>query len=128
MQRKMLKAKIRGGRITATALHYEGSIAIDGSLLEAADILPGEQVHVLNINNGSRLTTYAIVAPSGSGEIALKGAAARSAQPGDEVIILTYCSVDDQKARKFVPCVVHVDRDNRACGLTKPFSTRTEIP
>jgi len=116
MQRTMLKSKIRGGRITATELHYEGSIGIDRMLLDAADILVGEQVHVLNVNNGSRIVTYAIAAPAGSGAIALKGAAARLGQVGDEVIILTYCGRDDQESRQFIACVVHVDRDNRVCA------------
>jgi len=113
MQRTMLKSKIHCARLTATELHYEGSIAIDRCLMDAADILPGEQVHVLNVSNGSRIVTYAIPASAGSGEIALKGAAARSGQVGDEVIILTYCALNDEDAPRFTPRVVHVDRDNR---------------
>lgn len=115
MQRTMLEAKIRGSRLTATELHYEGSVAIDSLLLEAAGILSGEQVHVVNVNNGARIVTYAIAAPSGSGAIALKGAAARTGQVGDEVIILAYCNVEDSEARHVIPRVIHVDRDNRAC-------------
>lgn len=113
MQRTMLKSKIHRARLTATELRYEGSVGIDRLLMEAADILPGEQVHVLNVSNGSRIVTYAIPAPEGSGEIALKGAAARSGQVGDEVIILSYCSLNDEDAREFTARVVHVDRENR---------------
>jgi len=119
MQRTMLKAKIHRARLTATELHYEGSVGIDRLLMEAADILPGEQVHVLNVSNGSRIVTYAIPATEGSGEIALKGAAARSGQVGDEVIILSYCSLDDEDARQFTARVVHVDRDNRMNQATR---------
>jgi aspartate 1-decarboxylase len=113
MQRTMLKSKIRGGKITATELHYEGSVAVDRLLIAAADILPGEQVHVLNVSNGSRIVTYAIAAPEGSGEIALKGAAARLGQVGDEVILLTYAQVDENGTRSFKSRVVHVGRRNR---------------
>ncbi len=114
MQRTMLKSKIHRARLTATELLYEGSVGIDRLLMDAADILPGEQVHVLNVSNGSRIVTYAIPAPAGSGEIALKGAAARSGQVGDEVIILSYCSLNNDDVRKFTARVVHVDRENRA--------------
>lgn len=112
MQRTMLKSKIRGGKITATELHYEGSVAVDRLLIAAADILPGEQVHVLNVSNGSRIVTYAIAAPEGSGVIALKGAAARLGQVGDEVILLTYAQVDESGTRSFKSRVVHVGRRN----------------
>ena len=78
MQRFMLKSKIHRATLTATELHYEGSIAVDKLLLDQADILPGEQVHVLNVNNGQRIVTYAIEAPAGSGIISLRGAAART--------------------------------------------------
>ena len=113
MQRTMLKSKVHRATLTATQLHYEGSIGIDRRLMDAADILPGEQVHVLNVSNGSRIVTYAIPAPAGSGEIALKGAAARAGHVGDEVIILSYCALDDREARQSVARVVHVDRENR---------------
>ena len=113
MQRTMLKSKIHRARLTATELHYEGSIGIDRRLMKSADILPGEQVHVLNVNNGSRIVTYAIPAPEGSGDIVLKGAAARSGQVGDKVIILTYCTLDDKDARRFTARIVLVDNKNR---------------
>lgn len=113
MQRTMLKSKSHRARLTATELRYEGSAGVDRLLMKAADILPGEQVHVLNVSNGSRIVTYAIPAPEGSGDILLKGAAARSGQVGNEVIILSYCSLNDQDARKFTARVVRVDRENR---------------
>lgn len=116
MQRTMLKSKIRGGVVTATELHYAGSIAIDRLMMEASDILSGEQVHVLNVSNGSRIVTYAIAAPPGSGTIALKGAAARSGQVYDEVILLTYAQVDESEIRSFKRRVVHVGGRNRIAG------------
>lgn len=109
----MLKAKIHRARLTGTDLHYEGSIAIDRDLLVAADILPGEQVHVLNLQNGERLITYAIEAPAGSGTMMLNGPAARLGMVGDIVIIVSYCSVDDAEARRLKPTIVHVDQQNR---------------
>lgn len=109
----MLKSKIHRATLTGTELNYEGSIAVDSSLLELADILPGEQVHVLNINTGDRLITYAITAPAGSGTIMLNGAAARMGVPGDLVIILTYANMEDAEARRYKPRVVLVDAQNR---------------
>lgn len=109
----MLKSKIHRATLTGTELDYEGSIAIDRDLMEAADMLPGEQVHVLNINNGSRLVTYVIEAERGSGTMELNGAAARLGNRGDLVIVLSYCTVDDDQARSFEPVVVHVDENNR---------------
>ena len=109
----MLKSKIHRATITGTQLAYEGSMAIDRTLLEAADMLPGEQVQVVNLNNGARLITYIIEAEAGSGEMCLKGAAARLAVPGDLVIVLTYCSMSDEEARSYRPKVVQVDERNR---------------
>ncbi len=109
----MLKSKIHRATLTGTELHYEGSIAIDRDLLEAADVLPGEQVHVLNLNNGQRIVTYAIEAPAGSRAFLLNGPAARLGVAGDRVIVLTYCSVSDEEARAMKPTIVHVDDDNR---------------
>lgn len=109
----MLRAKIHRATLTGTELEYEGSIAIDRDLLEAADMLPGEQVHVLNLNNGQRLVTYVIEAPAGSGTMLLNGPAARLGLAGDQVVVLAYCALDGQEARDFKPRVVHVDRQNR---------------
>lgn len=113
MRRTMLKSKIHRATLTGTELHYEGSITVDQDLLDAADILPGEQVQVLNLNNGARLTTYAISAPRGSGTVLLNGPAARRGMPGDLVVILSYCDLDDEQARAFKPRVVLVDDKNR---------------
>jgi len=110
--RTMLKSKIHRATVTRADLHYEGSISIDSSLLEAADILPYEMVHVLDVDNGSRLQTYAIPAPVGSGMIGINGAAARLVHPGDTVIIITYTTMDESAARQCQPRVVHVDSTN----------------
>ena len=113
VQRFMLKSKIHRAKLTGTELDYEGSIAIDRDLIEAANMLPGEQVQVLNVNNGARLITYVIEAEAGSGTICLNGAAARLGVPGDLVIILTYCVLSDQETNGHKPIVVHVDQNNR---------------
>ena len=113
MQRIMLKSKIHRAVLTGANLDYEGSIAIDPILLEAADILPNEQVQVLNVNNGSRITTYAIVAERGSGTVMLNGPAARSGIAGDVVVILTYANVDFGELAGYFPKIVHVDPQNR---------------
>ena len=109
----MLKSKIHRARLTGTELEYEGSIAVDADLLHAADMLPGEQAHVLNMANGSRLVTYIIEAPAGSGTVMLNGPAARLGAEGDEMVILTYCEVEEQEARQFRHRVVLVDKNNR---------------
>ncbi len=109
--RTMLHSKIHRARVTGVHLDYEGSIAIDSELLKEADILPHEMVHVLNLNNGQRFTTYAI--DGGAGQVELRGAAARLAQTGDIVIILTYHQMVDEEARDYEPRVVYVDERNR---------------
>ena len=113
MQRIMLRAKIHRATLTGTELDYEGSIAIDQDLIAAADLLPGEQVHVLNLSNATRLITYVIPAPAGSGTMLLNGPAARLGAPGDKVVILAYGAVTDEEARRLKPIVVHVDEKNR---------------
>jgi aspartate 1-decarboxylase len=113
MQRIMLKSKIHRAILTATELDYVGSIAVDTDLLEQADILAGEQVHVLNINSGDRFITYAIAAERQTGAVILNGAAARLGQVGDPVIILSYCNVDERDSRQHKPRVVFVDQRNR---------------
>ena len=113
MQRMMMKSKIHRATVTGLELEYPGSIAIDEDLLEAADILPGEQVQVVNVNNGERFVTYAIRGKRGKGGIVLKGAAARLAAKGDLVIIITYASMEDAEAKTFRPKVALVDAANR---------------
>lgn len=110
--RMMLKSKIHRAHVTDANINYEGSITIDKKLLKAADILPYEQVHVLNINNGARFTTYAIEGEEGKGDICLNGAAARLAVKGDLVIILTYTDVPEEQIQNYRPRVVHVNQDN----------------
>lgn len=102
----MLKAKLHRATVTGADLDYEGSIGIDRDLLDAAGILPHEQVDVLNINTGTRFTTYAIEAPRGSGDIAVNGAAARLVQRNDKVIIVAYGQMPAEKARNYRPTVV----------------------
>src|SRR4030042_2183835 len=97
--RIMLKRKIHRARVTGANINYEGSITIDRRLMEEADILPYEQVQVLNVNSGARFSTYAIEGAPGSGEICLNGAAARLVSKGDIVIILTYCDVTEEEPR-----------------------------
>lgn len=116
MKRYMLKSKLHRVRLTGTELDYEGSITIDRALLEAADMLPGEQVHVLNLSNGSRIVTYVIEAPAGSGTVLLNGPAARTGQVGDQVIVLSYCELEDEEARAHSPTVVLVDEDDKPKG------------
>ncbi len=110
--RTMLKSKIHRATVTDANIDYEGSITIDKKLMAAADMLPYEQVHVLNINNGARFTTYTIEGEEGSGEICLNGAAARLAVKGDLVIILTYCNVPEEEFKNYRPKLVYVDKKN----------------
>ena len=112
----MLKSKIHRARITGTELDYEGSITIDRELLDAADILAGEQVHVLNLNNGERFITYAIAAPRGSGIVYLNGPAARRGTIGDKIIIISYGQFSEQEAKGLQPKTVFVNDKNRPKG------------
>ena len=111
--RTMLKSKIHRARITQVDLDYEGSITIDRSLMEASDILPFERVEVLNINNGARLSTYAIEGEANSGIVGINGAAARLVAKSDIVIILSYCQVPDDEAINMTPSIVRVDSQNK---------------
>ena len=113
MKRIMLKGKIHRSTITDTSVDYEGSITIDSLLLEAANILPYEQVHVVDINNGSRFETYTIKGEPGSGKICVNGAAARLVSKGDKIIILAYAVVEDEKTLDWNPDIVLVDSKNR---------------
>ena len=122
MMRKMLRAKIHRATVTHAELHYEGSCAIDGRLLDISGIREYEQVHIFNVNNGQRFVTYAIRAEAGSGIISVNGAAAHRAQPGDLVIICAYAGLDAAEAAQHQPTLVYVDRHN---ALTH---TNTSIP
>ena len=111
VRRRMLKSKIHRATVTGADLHYVGSVSIDPALLALADILPNEQVAVLDIDNGARFETYAIV--GGPGEVCLNGAAARLVSPGDRVIIITYAEYEAAELAGYEPTVVHVDTANR---------------
>ena len=113
MLRTVLKSKIHRAKITEVQLYYSGSITIDPILMQAADIIEGEKVEVLNLNTGQRIETYAIKNKENSGAVCLNGPAARSGYVGDEVIILSYGLVDDGQVHKLKPKIVFVDEDNR---------------
>ncbi len=107
------KSKIAHGRITEAQLYYEGSITVDESLLKAVGIISGEKVEVLNVNNGSRMETYAIAGKAGSGQICLNGPAARLGCVGDQLIILSYCLVNEEEAKKIKTKVVYLNDNNK---------------
>ena len=111
--RIMLKSKIHRATVTDGNIDYEGSITIDKKLMAAADILPYEQVQVLNLNNGARFTTYAIEGEAGSGQVCINGAAARLAKKGDIILILAFCQVAEDEAATFLPRLVYVDSRNK---------------
>ena len=114
MRRRMMKSKIHRATVTEADLHYVGSVTVDPDLMEAADILEFEQVAIVDIDNGARLETYVITGERGTGEICINGAAAHLVHPGDKVILISYCEVDDAElADGWQPRVVHVDTANR---------------
>ena len=113
MLRMMCKGKIHRARVTEANLDYEGSLTVDEDLLDGSDILPWEQVHVVNVTNGERLVTYAIPGERGSGVICLNGAAAHRGKPGDLVIIISYGMIDDGEVKTFQPKVVLVNENNQ---------------
>ena len=113
MKRIMCKSKIHRATVTDSNLAYEGSVSIDGALLDAADIQEYEQVHVVNIANGARFETYAMRASANSGDVVVNGAAARLVQPGDAVIIFSYASYDEAELEFFAPTFIFVDAENR---------------
>ncbi|MHB9857510.1 aspartate 1-decarboxylase [Streptomyces sp. YIM S03343] len=117
MLRTLIKSKIHRATVTQADLHYVGSVTIDGELLEAADLLPGELVHIVDVTNGARLETYVIEGERGSGVVGINGAAAHLVHPGDLVIIISYAQVTDAEARELRPKVVHVDGGNRIVDL-----------
>ena len=114
MQRTMLKSKIHRVRVTQADLHYVGSCTIDADLMDAADLLEGEQIDIVDIDNGARITTYAIAGERGTGVIGINGAAAHLVHPGDLVIIISYGIMEDAEARSFSPRVIFVDEENSA--------------
>ena len=112
MLRNMFKSKIHRATVTQADLHYVGSVTVDADLLDAADILDGEQVAIVDITNGARLETYTIAGERGSGVIGINGAAAHLVDPGDLVILISYAQMEDSEAKAFTPRVVHVNERN----------------
>ena len=123
MTRTMLKSKIHRATVTEANVEYEGSVTIDSDLLEAADILPNEHVHIWNITRGTRIETYALKGPAGSGVVCVNGAAAHQNSPGDLVIVATFADYNEAELAKYQPAIVLVDEKNR---ITDPG--HTEIP
>ena len=117
MRRTMLKSKVHRATVTASDLHYVGSITIDPDLLEAADILEHELVHVLDIDNGNRFETYTLAGRRGSGEVTVNGAAARLVHTGDKLIVVSYAEYDEGELAAYRPQVVHVDAGNRIVAV-----------
>ncbi len=113
----MLKSKIHRATVTDCDLHYVGSITVDPDLLEAADIRPHEQVHVVDVDNGARFETYTIPGERGSREMKVNGAAARLVHRGDTIIVISYASYDEAELDEYVPRVVHVTRDNEILAV-----------
>jgi aspartate 1-decarboxylase len=116
MFRTMLKSKIHRATVTQADLNYVGSVTVDADLMDAADLLPGEKVAIVDVTNGARLETYVIEGPRGSGVIGINGAAARLVHEGDLVILISYCTIADAEARSLKPRVVFVDAANRIAG------------
>jgi aspartate 1-decarboxylase len=120
----MLKSKIHRATVTDSDLNYVGSLTVDPLLLEAADILPGEQIHVVDVDNGARFETYTIAGEAGSGEICVNGAAARLVHTGDTVIVISYAHYDEAELARHVPRVVHVERNtNRIITIDDEVAT-----
>jgi aspartate 1-decarboxylase len=117
MQRQMLKSKIHRATVTACDPDYIGSATIDAELMRQADLLPNEQVHVWDVDNGARMVTYAIEGAAGSGQIQINGAAARLVSPGDKVIVVSYGLYSQRDLDTYSPIVVHVDERNRVVGV-----------
>ena len=123
MTRTMLKSKIHRATVTDCDMHYVGSITVDPELLEAADILEHEQVHVVDVDNGARFETYTIAGERGSGEMKVNGAAARLVHRGDTIIVISYAAYSREEMEHYEPRVVHVDRENRIIDVDAAVAT-----
>ena len=117
MLRTMMKSKIHRATVTQADLHYVGSVTVDEDLLDAADLLPGELVHIVDVTNGARLETYTIAGERGSGVIGINGAAAHLMHENDIVILITYAQMTTEEAKAYNPKVVHVDKDNKVVQI-----------
>ena len=127
MDRKMLKSKLHRAKVTGANIDYEGSVTIDRNLMDAADIIPFEEVVIWDVTNGSRLTTYAVEGERGNGTICINGAAARLVHAGDLVIIATFTSMGDAEARAYKPKLVFVDEKNRITRQYSEIKPNTEV-
>jgi len=116
MRRTLLKSKIHRAVVTAADLHYEGSLGLDEDLIEAADLVPFEKVHIYNVSNGARFSTYIIKEPRGSGKVGIYGAAAHKARPDDLLIIAAYAQFEENEVKDFTPKVILLDAENRIKG------------
>ena len=128
MNRTMLKCKIHRATVTEAVLHYEGSITVDRTLMEAAGLVEYEQVHIYNIDNGNRFSTYVIEGERDSGVICLNGAAARQVSKGDLVIIANYASYDEKELADFQPTLVYVDKNNAITNVKRKVESESQRP
>ena len=128
MMRTMLKCKIHRANVTEAVLHYEGSITIDETLMEAAGLVEYEQVHIYNIDNGNRFSTYVIRGERDSGVICVNGAAARKVSRGDLLIIANYAAYDEQELANFQPTLVYVDGENRITSVKRRVESESQTP
>ena len=128
MMKTMLKCKIHRATVTDAVLHYEGSVTIDRTLMEAAGLAEYEQVHIWNVDNGNRFVTYAIEGEAGSGVICLNGAAARKVDKGDLVIIAAFSAYDEKELADFQPTLVYVDRNNRITDVKRKIESESQRP
>jgi aspartate 1-decarboxylase len=123
-----MRAKVHGATLTEVNLNYAGSLTLDAAIMERLDMLPHEQVQVLNLNNGSRLVTYLIAGEKGSGVVALNGAAARLGHPGDKVLIVAYASMNEEEALQFRPKVAVLDEHNRVVEVVEAAPAAASLP
>ena len=128
MMRTMLKCKIHRATVTDSVLHYEGSVTIDKTLMDAAGLVEYEQVHIWDVDNGNRFVTYVIDGEPGSGVICLNGAAARQVSKGDLVIIAAFCAYDEKELAEYRPTMVYVDRQNRITNVKRKIESESQIP
>lgn len=128
MIRTMLKCKIHRATVTEAVLHYEGSITVDEALMEAAGLVEYEQVHIYNIDNGNRFSTYVIKGERGSGVMCLNGAAARQVQKGDLIIVANYASYDEKELENFQPTLVYVDGNNHITNVKRKVESESQRP
>jgi aspartate 1-decarboxylase len=128
MMRTMLKCKIHRATVTDAVLHYEGSVTIDKTLMDAAGLVEYEQVHIWNVDNGNRFTTYVIDGEPGYGVICLNGAAARQVSKGDLVIIAAFSAYDQKELADYKPTLVYVDRQNRITGVKRKVESASQVP